>query len=197
MLSLFATFLKQKNQQQQHLTDIPDEIILKIFRYLSIPDLGNWTRVSKRFRNISWDKTLPYGSEMKKNNGKGKDPNLKQLLRYIRNPKISIRRKNERFINMLIDNPDVMSRLHKNQKRFIPLLVKIFRANPDLKLVFVNAQKHQQHQQQSQQHQQTVQGTDESVPTHFSNQRNRSHQEGGFFLKFFCQLARFNCIHCF
>ena len=95
MLSLFATFLKQKNQQQQHLTDIPDEIILKIFRYLSIPDLGNWTRVSKRFRNISWDKTLPYGSEMKKNNGKGKDPNLKQLLRYIRNPKISIRRKNE------------------------------------------------------------------------------------------------------
>ena len=197
MLSLFATFLKQKNQQQQHLTDIPDEIILKIFRYLSIPDLGNWTRVSKRFRNISWDKTLPYGSEMKKNNGKGKDPNLKQLLRYIRNPKISIRRKNERFINMLIDNPDVMSRLHKNQKRFIPLLVKIFRANPDLKLVFVNAQKHQQHQQQSQQHQQTVQGTDESVPTHFSNQPNRSHQDRGFFLKFFCQLARFNCINCF
>ena len=194
MLSLFATFSKQKNQQQQHLTNIPDEIILKIFSYLSIPDLGNWTRVSKRFRNISWDKTLPYGSEMKKNNGKGKDPNLQQLSRYIRNPKISIRRKNERFINMLIDNPDVMSHLHKNQKEFIPLLVNIFRANPDLMLAFVNAQKHQQ---QSQQHQQTVQGTDESVPTHFSNQPNRSHQDRGFFLKFFCQLARFNCINCF
>ena len=46
------------------LTNPPDEVILKLFSYLSIQDLGNWTKVSKRFRNICWDKALPYG-EMK------------------------------------------------------------------------------------------------------------------------------------
>ena len=194
MLSLLKAFSKQKNQQQ-HLTNIPDEIILKIFSYLSIQDLGNWTEVSKRFRNICWDKALPYGEMIKKWNGK--DPYLHQLSRYIRNPKISLRKKNERFINMLIDNPDVMARLHKNQKEFIPLLVNIFRANPDLELVFLNAQKRQQHQQQSRRHQQTVQRTDESVRTRFPNQPNRSQQERGFFLRCLRQLARFSCINCF
>ena len=46
------------------LTNLPDEVILKLFSYLNIQDLGNWTKVSKRFRNICWDKALPYG-EMK------------------------------------------------------------------------------------------------------------------------------------
>ena len=43
------------------LNDIPNEIIVKIFRYLSMEDLGNWTKVSKRFRNVCLDNTLPYG----------------------------------------------------------------------------------------------------------------------------------------
>ena len=45
------------------LTNLPDEVILKLFSYLSIQDLGNWTKVSKRFRNICWDKALPYGEK--------------------------------------------------------------------------------------------------------------------------------------
>ena len=90
MIGLLAAFSKQKNQQQ-HLRDIPDEIILKIFSYLSIQDLSKWTKVSKRFRNICLDKALPYGEMIKKWNGK--DPYLHQLSRYIRNPKISLRKK--------------------------------------------------------------------------------------------------------
>ena len=43
------------------LNDLPNEVIVKIFRYLSIEDLGNWTKVSKRFRNVCLDKALPYG----------------------------------------------------------------------------------------------------------------------------------------
>ena len=43
------------------LTSFPDEVILKIFSYLKIEDLANWTKVSKRFRNICQDKALPYG----------------------------------------------------------------------------------------------------------------------------------------
>ena len=43
------------------LNDLPNEVIVKIFRYLSIEDLGNWTKVSKRFRNVCLDKGLPYG----------------------------------------------------------------------------------------------------------------------------------------
>ena len=43
------------------LNDIPNEIIVKIFHYLSMEDLGNWTKVSKRFRNVCLDKALPYG----------------------------------------------------------------------------------------------------------------------------------------
>ena len=195
MLSLLAAFSKQRNQQQ-HLTDIPDEIILKIFSYLSIQDLGKWTKVSKRFRNICWDKALPY-SEMKKQHGKGRVPYLQQLLRDIRNPKISPRHKHERFINTLNSDPGLKAHVLKNQKDFIPCFVVIFRANPDLISVFLNKQQHQQHQQHQQQHQQTVQRTDESVRTHFPNQPNRSQQDRGFFLRFLCQLARFSCINCF
>ena len=43
------------------LHDLPNEIIVKIFHYLSIEDLGSWTKVSKRFRNVCLDNTLPYG----------------------------------------------------------------------------------------------------------------------------------------
>ena len=43
------------------LNDLPNEVIVKIFRYLSIEDLGNWTKVSKRFRNVCLDKALPCG----------------------------------------------------------------------------------------------------------------------------------------
>lgn len=43
------------------LNDLPNEIIVRIFRYLSIEDLGNWTKVSKRFRNVCLDKALPSG----------------------------------------------------------------------------------------------------------------------------------------
>ena len=43
------------------LNDLPNEVIVKIFRFLSIEDLGNWTKVSKRFRNVCLDKALPYG----------------------------------------------------------------------------------------------------------------------------------------
>ena len=46
-----------------NITDLPNEVILKLFSYFSIQDLGNWTKVSKRFRNICWDQTLPYGKE--------------------------------------------------------------------------------------------------------------------------------------
>ena len=204
MLSLFAAFFKQKKEQQYHLTDLPDEVILKIFSHLCIKDLGNWTEVSKRFRNICWDKALLYGKMKKKYEKmkRSRSPEL-QLLYDIRNPKISLRQKNERFINTLIGNPDVMARL-RNQKAFIPLLIKIFQTNPDLKLVFLKDQhqryqQHQhQHQHQHQQHQkQTVQRTDESVQTHFPNQPNRSQHNRGFFLRFLYQLARFNCINCF
>ena len=45
------------------LTNLPDEVILKLFSYLSIQDLGDWTKVSKRYRNICWDKALPYGEK--------------------------------------------------------------------------------------------------------------------------------------
>ena len=141
MLSLLAAFLKQRNQQH-HLTDIPDEIILKIFSYLSIQDLGKLTKVSKRIRNICWDKSLPYG-EMKKKYGKGMDPNLQQILADIRNPKISSRRKHELFINTVKDNPDMMAHVLKNQKKFLPGFVVIFRANPHLISVFLNEQQHQ------------------------------------------------------
>ena len=43
------------------LNDLPNEIIVKIFHYLSIEDLGSWTKVSKRFRNVCLDKALPSG----------------------------------------------------------------------------------------------------------------------------------------
>ena len=43
------------------LNDLPNEVIVKIFCYLSIEDLGNWTKVSKRFRNVCLDKALPCG----------------------------------------------------------------------------------------------------------------------------------------
>ena len=46
-----------------NITDLPNEVILKLFSYFGIQDLGNWTKVSKRFRNICWDQTLPYGKE--------------------------------------------------------------------------------------------------------------------------------------
>ena len=46
-----------------NITDLPNEVILKLFSYLSIQDLGNWTKVSKRFRNICWDQKLPYGEK--------------------------------------------------------------------------------------------------------------------------------------
>ena len=46
-----------------NITDLPNEVILKLFSYFSIQDLGTWTKVSKRFRNICWDQTLPYGKE--------------------------------------------------------------------------------------------------------------------------------------
>jgi hemerythrin len=195
MLSILAAFLKQRNQQQ-HLTDIPDEIILKIFSYLSIQDLGKWTKMSKRFRNICWDKALPYGAMTQKQN-KGRLPEFRQLLRDIRNPKISSRQKHERFINTLNGNLDLKAHVLKNQKDFIQCFAVIFRENPHLISVFLNKQQYQRHQQHQQQHQQTVQQTDESVRTHFSNQPNRSQQDRGFFLRFLCQLARFSCINCF
>ena len=195
MLSLLAAFLKQRNQQQ-HLTDIPDEIILKIFSYLSIQDLGKWTKVSKRFRNICWDKTLPYG-EMTKKHEEGRIPEFRQLLRDVRNPKISPRQKHVRFINTLNDHPDLKAQVLKNQKDFIQCFGVIFRENPDLISVFLNKQQHQQHQQHQQQHQRSVQCSDESVRSHFPNQPNRSQQDRGFFLRFLCQIARFSCINCF
>ena len=195
MLSLLEFFSKQRNQQQ-HLTDIPDEIILKIFSYLSIQDLGKWTKMSKRFRNICWDQSLPYG-EMTEKQNKGRLPEFRQLLRDVRNPKISTRQKHVRFINTLNGHPDLKAQVLKNQKDFIQCFAVIFRENPDLISVFLNKQQHQQHQQHQQQHLQTVQRTDESVPTHFSNQPNRSQQDRGFFLRFLCQIARFSCINCF
>ena len=73
MLSIFAAVLKKRKQKQ--LTDLPDEVILKIFSHLCIKDLGNWTKVSKRFRNICWDKTLHYGETVKKY---GKDPSFER-----------------------------------------------------------------------------------------------------------------------
>ena len=198
MLSLLAVFSKQRNQQQ-NLTNIPDEIILKIFSYLSIQDLGKLTKVSKRFRSICWDKALPY-CDLKEKDGKGRMPELRQLLRDIRNPKISTRQKHERFINTLNGHPDLKAHVLK-QTDLIPCFVVIFRENPDLISVFLNKQ------QQQQLHQQTVQGTDESVgnesvgnesvPTHFPIQPNRSQQDRGFFLRSLCQLARFSCINCF
>ena len=194
MLSLLKAFSKQKNQQQ-HLTNILDEIILKIFSYLSIQDLSKWTKVSKRYRNVCWDKALPYG-EMTKEHGEGRIPEFRQLLRDIRNPKISTRQKHVRFINTLNGHPDLKALILKNQKDFIPCFAVIFRENPDLISVFLNKQQQQQHQQHQQQHQRSVQRTDESVPTHFPNQPNRS-QDRGFFLRFFCQLAKFSCINCF
>ena len=195
MLSLLKAFSKQKNQQQ-HLTNIPDGIILKIFSYLSIKDLGNWTEVSKRFRNICWDKALPYG-EMTQKQNKGRLPEFRQLLRDIRNPKISTRQKHERFINTLNGDPDLKANVLKNQKDFIPCFAVIFGENPDLISVFLNKQQQQQYQQHQLQHQRTVQRPDESVRSHFPNQTNRSQQDRGFFLRFFCQLARFSCINCF
>ena len=200
MLSLLAVFSKQRNQQP-NLTNIPDEIILKIFSYLSIQDLGKWTKVSKRFRNICWDKSLPY-CEKKEKHGKERIPEFQELLRYVRNPKISSRQKHERFINTLNGHPDLKAHVLKNQKDFILWFGVIFRENPDLISVFLNKQQNQQHQQHQQQHQQTVQRTyesvrNESVPTHFPNQPNRSQQDRGFFLRFLCQLARFSCINCF
>ena len=136
MLSLLTAFLKQKNQQQ-YLTNIPDEIILKIFSYLSIQDLGNWTEVSKRFRNICWDQSLPYG-EMTEKQNKGRLPEFRQLLRDVRNPKISTRQKHVRFINTLNGHPDLKALILKNQKDFIPCFAVIFRENPDLISVFLN-----------------------------------------------------------
>ena len=194
MLSLLAVFSKQRNQQQ-NLTNIPDEIILKIFSYLSIQDLGKLTKVSKRFRSICWDKALPY-CDLKEKDEKGRMPELRQLLRDIRNPKISTRQKHERFINTLNGHPDLKAHVLKHRTDLIPCFVVIFRENPDLISVFLNKQ------QQQQLHQQTVQGTDESVgnesvPTHFPIQPNRSQQDRGFFLRFLCQLARFSCINCF
>ena len=88
MIGLLAAFSKQRNQQQ-HLRDIPDEIILKIFSYLSIQDLGKWTKMSKRFRNICWDQSLPYG-EMTEKQNKERIPEFRQLLRDVKNPKISM-----------------------------------------------------------------------------------------------------------
>ena len=61
------------------ITDLPDEVILKLFSYLSIQDLGNWTKVSKRFRNICWDKALPYGE---KKNISEKRKAVKDSIRY-------------------------------------------------------------------------------------------------------------------
>ena len=145
MLSLLEFFSKQRNQQQ-HLIDIPDEIILKIFCYLSIQDLCKWTKMSKRFRNICWDKALPYG-EMTQKQNKGRLPEFRQLLRDIRNPKISTRLKHERFINTLNGNPDLKANVLKNQKDFIPCFAVIFGENPDLISVFLNKLQQQQYQQ--------------------------------------------------
>ena len=116
MLSLFAAFFKQRKEQQYYLTDLPDEVILKIFSHLCIKDLGNWTKVSKRFRNICWDKALPYG-QMKKRYEKENDPYhnedhltlLKRVLVDMKRPNPNIWQNFERFINILKNNPTMMA----------------------------------------------------------------------------------------
>ena len=73
------------------MTDLPDEVILKIFSHLCIKDLGNWTEVSKRFRNICWDKALLYG-KMKKKYEKMKRSRSPELqLLYVRSPIVVMR----------------------------------------------------------------------------------------------------------
>ena len=114
MLSIFAAVFKKKKQKQ--LIDLPDEVILKLFSYLNIKDLGCWTKVSKRMRNICWDKALPYG-QMKKKYEKGNDPYyngdhltlLKNLLVDMKRPNPNEWQNFERFINILKNNPTMMA----------------------------------------------------------------------------------------
>ena len=54
------------------LEDLPDEIILRIFKNLDFEELFSWYQVSKRFRAISqdaclniWDENTPVGLENK------------------------------------------------------------------------------------------------------------------------------------
>ena len=124
MLSLFGAFFKQRKQRQQHLTDLPDEVILKIFSYLSVKDLGNWTKVSKRLRNICWDKALPYG-QMKKKYEKEKDPYedyltlLKNLLVDMKRPNCNEWQNFERFMNIIKNNPTMMALVLKTMHKHL------------------------------------------------------------------------------
>ena len=133
MLSLFAAFLKQRKEQQYHLTDLPDEVILKIFSHLCIKDLGNWTKVSKRFRNIYWDKALPYG-QMKKRYEKENDPYyngdhltlLKRLLVDMKRPNPNVWQNFERFINILKNNPTMMAFVLKTMHKHFTELTCLY-----------------------------------------------------------------------
>ena len=49
-------------------TYLPDELVLKIFTYLDLKDLGRCIEVCKRFRNIFHDEILWYNINMSKKN---------------------------------------------------------------------------------------------------------------------------------
>ena len=52
LLEDFSVALSDFDNDVLSLQDMPDEIILKIFSYLSIKDLGHSARVSKRMNDI-------------------------------------------------------------------------------------------------------------------------------------------------
>ena len=52
LLEDFNIILTPSDNDTISLQDMPDEIILKIFEYLSIKDLGRCAKVSTRLKNI-------------------------------------------------------------------------------------------------------------------------------------------------
>ena len=52
LLEDFSVVLSDFDNDVLSLQDMPDEIILKIFSYLRIKDLGHSARVSKRMKDI-------------------------------------------------------------------------------------------------------------------------------------------------
>ena len=131
MLSIFAAVLKKRKQKQ--LTDLPDEVILKLFSYLSLKDLGRWTKVSKRMRSICWDKALPYG-QMKKKYEKENDPYysedhlglLKNLLVDMKHRNPNVWQNFERFVNILKHNPTMMEFVLKTMHKHFTELTCLY-----------------------------------------------------------------------
>ena len=130
------------------LNDLPNEIVFKIFRYLSIEDLGNWTKVSKRFRNVCLDKALPSG---KMKNVFRKDMSQKDLEDSLAKKTKMIRKlKIEELQKKRQEKKRRQRYLQKQQGQLLRPADQLGQANPILMASYLKDWKQQQQQRQGQ-----------------------------------------------